>query len=854
MSSKRKNEDVPTLSGRDKKKQKTALARTIAVQTAAASGMPGSSAEAGPSKGVRFNDGANLPGSLDVERFAEARAFEMNAMHSAMQNARTSGTQRAWQQLPRHLRRRAASHDVRRVPARLREKAREEMDTSKAKKKSIPKRGKGKRPSRTKVLLRRQEQKVWLETHIWHAKRMHMEELWGYRLAATPTEKSHRPSHRASMHGSILHDASYMGLIELRGPDFVLKATFDSCCDAQTPSPAAKRYQGGSRTCDTHLYERGAYPLGLIAPITVLWQTGEDTSTSESSKSTQKASGNSKGKERANVLLKSERTVWVWVHPSVFDRVFVELRTAASFALEAAKEAGQPSDPTYEIQITDLREQLNVFEIMGPKSSQVIKGALKPVVEDDREEFKKCWGSLDSLQTTASVPRSTVIGFKVYDPRLSFPPKNAKVRVDEEKLPSISTAASAFFPSAVLARSEIWNEDVRRPLRRPMFQKKDIDKRRAEHLVPGKPLQALAQDARIPALLIQRSVESSSATRAPSIHGWTLIVPQGWGMAFFSSLIFTGTRVGGQRERETQAFESGTPYFPRDYPSTLPYDDYSDTRAEKERELWERKPPAKRHNYERLGNRSPWQPDWEVVLGLREPEAEDVSMEDDSTIPGDFVPAQRDTVADGIAAAAAAPQEIEQSTVCPERETGTSPWMLRGPSTGAILESLIGKPNPASLLFTKLEELRGKRGLKSLYTETRPDDLWKSALVDVRLRLVGRGRPDDLAVIYGMDDEETTKWHRAEQMRKKPVLDEGTEGETELSVLAPSPGSIIGYVTTGNFSLSTGEGLAIGAIPVSRYIELQAQARRLGPGLSPLIKVRDRHEAICRAARVELVD
>ena len=32
-----------------------------------------------------------------------------------------------------------------------------------------------------------------------------------------------------------------MGLIELRGPEFVLKATFDNCCDAQTPSPSAKR-------------------------------------------------------------------------------------------------------------------------------------------------------------------------------------------------------------------------------------------------------------------------------------------------------------------------------------------------------------------------------------------------------------------------------------------------------------------------------------------------------------------------------------------------------------------------------------------------------------------------------------
>jgi len=26
--------------------------------------------------------------------------------------------------------------------------------------------------------------KTWLETHIWHAKRMHMENLWGYRLVS----------------------------------------------------------------------------------------------------------------------------------------------------------------------------------------------------------------------------------------------------------------------------------------------------------------------------------------------------------------------------------------------------------------------------------------------------------------------------------------------------------------------------------------------------------------------------------------------------------------------------------------------------------------------------------------------
>ena len=26
------------------------------------------------------------------------------------------------------------------------------------------------------------EDKKWLETHLWHAKRMHMKKMWGYRL------------------------------------------------------------------------------------------------------------------------------------------------------------------------------------------------------------------------------------------------------------------------------------------------------------------------------------------------------------------------------------------------------------------------------------------------------------------------------------------------------------------------------------------------------------------------------------------------------------------------------------------------------------------------------------------------
>ena len=44
---------------------------------------------------------------------------------------------------------------------------------------------------------RRQRQHIWLETHIWHAKRMKMVDAWGYRLAEHPNDKGFRAVHRA---------------------------------------------------------------------------------------------------------------------------------------------------------------------------------------------------------------------------------------------------------------------------------------------------------------------------------------------------------------------------------------------------------------------------------------------------------------------------------------------------------------------------------------------------------------------------------------------------------------------------------------------------------------------------------
>lgn len=51
---------------------------------------------------------------------------------------------------------------------------------------------------------RRQQKHVWLETHIWHAKRMKMIDAWGYRLADHPNDKGFRAAYRAVKNNCIL--------------------------------------------------------------------------------------------------------------------------------------------------------------------------------------------------------------------------------------------------------------------------------------------------------------------------------------------------------------------------------------------------------------------------------------------------------------------------------------------------------------------------------------------------------------------------------------------------------------------------------------------------------------------------
>ncbi len=98
---------VDPLSNRAAKRVKSSSARTILAQTS--------------------EKALNQNGDLDVSAFVKAREFEIKAMEASMGTSKRSLTTRAFQSLPKNLRRRTASHNVKKVPKKLRARAAKEV-------------------------------------------------------------------------------------------------------------------------------------------------------------------------------------------------------------------------------------------------------------------------------------------------------------------------------------------------------------------------------------------------------------------------------------------------------------------------------------------------------------------------------------------------------------------------------------------------------------------------------------------------------------------------------------------------------------------------------------------------------
>uniref|UniRef100_A0A3P9JBL1 POP1 homolog, ribonuclease P/MRP subunit n=1 Tax=Oryzias latipes TaxID=8090 RepID=A0A3P9JBL1_ORYLA len=633
-----------------------------------------------------------MPKYITAGAFARSRAAEVNAMLKAV--TKRTGSNHVFQALPKHMRRRAMSHNTKRLPRRLRDvasKMREKSLQAGSKKKKELAKSKSRKARRRhgNMLLefnRRQRKNIWLETHIWHAKRFHMVKKWGYCLGDRPTCKCYRPCYRAMSSHCLLLDISYYCCIELQGEEDTLLTALSQLTSKETgPTFAAALCLSGCRQGSVTVYRAGQYPSHPLGPVTFLWRPRAEGSAS--------------------------RQLWIWAHPALKQDLLPELQRVCEcfeavvppvipVATPAESASTLESEPKPEVSpkakvtpggkrkrsrvdaggppakkilgdgtrspdtpvtwkssssgivINDLTMEMVRYRLVGPQSHSVLTETLEAATDCDeagqsqasslwwpqhcRDERKmnlhqqqaEVFNTLKGIYSSGEVPPGTVLGLTVDDPRLTLPAKKVKAmpsvnqsqEADEEKRRQLMLRGVP----QLCSQSCLWEQSVRDNVTENKISEQELNRMRSELLVPGSRLSPTPLQGRIPILLVHQPGKQVGNDMSSWGAGWDLLLPKGWGMAFWVPLVYRGVRIAGLHMSLKRSQNQGAPHFPHDYPDCPAGIRFQEEQEAELLDKFKRRPPAKRTNYVKHGClapfRCPWQQlveEWELLTRQR---------------------------------------------------------------------------------------------------------------------------------------------------------------------------------------------------------------------------------------------
>ncbi|XP_038057792.1 ribonucleases P/MRP protein subunit POP1-like isoform X2 [Patiria miniata] len=607
---------------------------------------------------------ANNPRAINVAEFAGARAAELKTMTEAIMTM--GGMRRTFQKLPRHMRRRAMSHDLRRLPKRLRDSEERTMQKCMSKKKSAPGKEGGadedpppakrsrrhrRRPGNLKQeYQRRQAGHAWLETHVWHAKRFKMVEQWGCKLPLHPSDKSVRATYRAMAKHCLLQDVSYLRVIEIVGPQgLTLRALSHLTSPTTGLTCAAASFLTGQRHGEAMFYRMDRFPEGAIGPVNFLWRAHATSADSAPkvgrggpTRVEDKASSTSPGEKFEEGAM---RQLWLWAHPSCAALLLQEV-TAATVAENRNSANGR-------VTVRQLDDSPLRFRLQGPLAHPVLLHALKMAEvqgeasgsKQDRlwwedyyadphclqawQEQSSIWKTLGGVRAVTDLLPRCILSLTVRDPRNLLPIKRTKIMTDSDELEPTDQPPPEVvrhFPRAAPV-SPLWEQSMRESVTSTKIPTHKLNKMRSKLIVPGQEMSLGRQDSRVPVLLLQQpgiqpsnvgTVTASSRTKRGGAagfgSGWDVILPSGWGMDFWIALVLRGCRAAGLQESRSCHLQQGVPHFPEGYPDTAAGEAWADKVEEEQTKKFKRWPPAKRPNYGKLGVVSPFRCAWKKLL------------------------------------------------------------------------------------------------------------------------------------------------------------------------------------------------------------------------------------------------
>ncbi|KAJ4386518.1 Ribonucleases P/MRP protein subunit pop1 [Gnomoniopsis smithogilvyi] len=895
-------------------------------------------------------------GELDLQSFLAAREFEIHALTNGMRNSKAVNNRRAFQQLPRGMRRRTASHNVKKLPKRLRiraqrEKIQDETPTVEARRRK-PKTTRARirvemakklgvltekkrkrrlreakerakesgeadgndqskekrtqvsaaikqlietRPTRPKIrrnllndppkpkakFRKRQINKTWLPTHMWHVKRARMtppkEPWWRFAIPLTPNEKVYRPTHRASStKGAIVWDMSYMSTISLTGQEAGIERTLrtlgmshDSLWDGR-----GRKWREGRRKWSGALSKQQDDGRRQIGPATVFWNPEAPISRTSEDASSQRS--------------KSERQVYIRLHPSCFLEVF-------NILVKLIKRE------TPRLHVEDLRFEIGSIDLTGPGATEALLGIIRPYHKDVKEVHAAVFESIMTANATVGFPPDSILGFSAQDPRLCYPPRPVE-RTTSDTCATKSGKVDSTLADAPPSPYLLFDRDAR--FRASLYPtQKALNRRKADN-APGKPLQVTTADPPFPIILISSRTQVSSQGTWTLLAPWKCILPIWYSLVHYQLSSGGNPRVGGLDELRQVTFEQGQPWFPGDFPGTDAGAEWELEQRQKRKAEWEKRPKSKRVEWKTLdlgaGRKGEvgigWACEFERLFGLqKEPETEEniqehLPLSDPNTKEKDRTGVQEE----GAPVGEQSPNSVEATSAKHyPKDITPHPLTLVHHLSKVTFKALTNQrtteaPPPYSLVTVKITfpgrgvvkpcariyRLPQRSTASPVATFTQPevpatqpppkaDKLPANLREQWLARLPGSAtfgdaasnKPNNRPIRFPPNtDHDTQKLMFAKSLMtnklssfppEKPLNGNGDHPPV------PNEEDLIGYVTKGEFNLADGKGVAIGSVSVEKVLE--ALRTSDGDGGGYVCVVRDAGESIGWVARWEVI-
>lgn len=783
---------------------------------------------------------SDRPRDVNIVEFVQQRALEISKLMAVIDNKDlprgevAQGPRTFIQRQPRHMRRRAMSYNSKRLPRQRRKMALDFINEHKHRKKPPCRYYRRKPGNLLKAYANRKRKTKWLETHIWHAKRFHMVDQYGWKLPNRSCHRGFRASYRDAVKHCVIEDLSYYSCLELNGPEENLIRILNQMCPPNVGlSFKSVMFIEGQAEGSTILYEPGKYPYGCLGKVSFMWKPRESS---------------------------DRRCLWIFVHPSLTSELssfIIKL-----FALKMMTDSQDVEQEIYEncelnVKFQALKENLSRFRLIGPKSTSILSETFVQLKNFSSSKFTNCngqstiwdsWTSIYSKLEPGRVKRGKIISLIVEDPRL-------KLDYKKKIPPHPDSIINCLLPndSVNLAESPIWSSSVCDEVRNCKTKDSELNKMRSEYSLIQKQLDSsIIEPNAIPILLChQPGGERGFGS------GWDVILPTGWGMPFWLAFQYRTSHAIGLQAHDMILFESGYMQFPVFYPDTASGKEYMNSISKKLKEKFLLRPFNRRIKYAKLKIKYPFCNPWlELVNGWRR----------DNDNKDFFVLRDRKQLT-FLRKSIKCGQKVDESSFWVENANAIVPVKIVSLRKGiSRSNALICLPNEEDLQtingFSLLEPSNGQHSVEASPEKQLRLDGFQEDYISFDS---GLGAEIDFDTLF-VDKFEQKLLNRKlkDKQRKKRkkygltharLPGENDHGEwSERNVAFSCSRSIIGFVVVGDYSFSIGKSVGLGfcsALALKEYLNLSRF--KINNRFTNVVLLRNTNSKLYRACSLEII-